>query len=260
MSIFLKPARISDRIADFFEVEHGTEMTVSKIWAGIEDYITEHNLMDKTRQGLYYDEKIKTLIEDSITEHKLMDKKRQGFYYDEDFQIVIDYDYKCVVGGWISLIQLCSYLDSPFYTDNNSYKYECECINDGWYYREVATGRITNIPPEPRMSGFTAPWVISDEMANFLGVDHGTEMARTDVSKQIHRYVEKHNLKNENNGRYFNADDTLAKLLNYHYKGDDKKLKLGYFNLQRYMKHHFLSRAVDVLYIYDVHTKTEQCI
>jgi len=88
-------------------------------------------------------------------------------------------------------------------------------------------------------SGFTKPTRISDEMANFLGVEHGTEMARTAVSKEIHRYVEKHNLKQEGNGRYFRADAKLAKLLNYHYKGDDEKLKLGYFNLQKYMKHHF---------------------
>lgn len=95
---------------------------------------------------------------------------------------------------------------------------------------------------ERKLSGFTKPTPISDEMANFLGVAHGTEMARTAVSKEIHNYVEKHNLKNPKNGRYFRADAKLTKLLNYHYKegsGDDKKQMLGYFNLQKYMKHHF---------------------
>ena len=95
---------------------------------------------------------------------------------------------------------------------------------------------------ERKLSGFTKPTRISDEMANFLGVAHGTEMARTAVSKEIHNYVEKHGLKNPNNGRYFRADAKLTKLLNYHYKegsGDDKKQMLGYFNLQKYMKHHF---------------------
>ena len=62
MSIFIKSARISDPIADFFEVGHGTQMTLSKILAGIEDYITEHNLMDDERRGLYPDEKIETLV------------------------------------------------------------------------------------------------------------------------------------------------------------------------------------------------------
>ena len=97
--------------------------------------------------------------------------------------------------------------------------------------------RKSNIERKP--SGFTKPTRISDEMATFLGVEHGTEMARTAVSKEIHNYVEKHNLKQKDNGRYFRADAKLTKLLNYHYKGDDKKLMLGYFNLQKYMKHHF---------------------
>ena len=95
---------------------------------------------------------------------------------------------------------------------------------------------------ERKPSGFTKPTRISYEMANFLGVAHGTEMARTAVSKEIHNYVEKHNLKDKDNGRYFRADAKLTKLLNYHYKkgsGDDKKEMLGYFNLQKYMKHHF---------------------
>ena len=99
---------------------------------------------------------------------------------------------------------------------------------------------------ERKPSGFTKPTRISDEMANFLGVAHGTEMARTAVSKEIHNYVEKHNLKQKDNGRYFRADAKLTKLLNYHYKGDDKKLMLGYFNLQKYMKHHF-QKAGDVV-------------
>ena len=97
--------------------------------------------------------------------------------------------------------------------------------------------RKSNIERKP--SGFTKPTRISDEMATFLGVPCGTEMARTAVSKEIHNYVEKHSLKQKDNGRYFRADAKLTKLLNYHYKGDDKKLMLGYFNLQKYMKHHF---------------------
>ena len=88
-------------------------------------------------------------------------------------------------------------------------------------------------------SGFTRPQLISDEMADFLGVEHGTEMARTAVSREIHCYVEKQNLQNPHNGREIIPDNTLARLLNYSYEGDDPNQKLSFFNLQKHMTHHF---------------------
>jgi len=92
---------------------------------------------------------------------------------------------------------------------------------------------------ERKPSGFTKPARISDELANFLGVERGTEMARTTVSKEIHNYIVKHKLKLPGNGRYFKPDNKLSKLLDFHYKGEDTTKMLGYFNLQRHMKHHF---------------------
>ena len=50
-------------------------------------------------------------------------------------------------------------------------------------------------------SGFVKPARISDELAAFLGKDSGTEMSRTDVSKEINAYIVAHKLKNEKNGR-----------------------------------------------------------
>ena len=90
-----------------------------------------------------------------------------------------------------------------------------------------------------RPSGFLRPQRISDEMADFLDVPHRTKMARTAVSKCIHKYIERHNLQNPRNGREIIPDNTLAQLLNYSYKGDDPNEKLSYFNLQKHMKHHF---------------------
>jgi len=89
-------------------------------------------------------------------------------------------------------------------------------------------------PTERRPSGFIAPTLISDELATFLGKPVGTMMARTDVSKEINTYIRVHGLQDIWNGRVINPDEKLRKLLRLNH-GDE----LTYFNLQRYMKHHF---------------------
>lgn len=91
--------------------------------------------------------------------------------------------------------------------------------------------RSTN-PRKP--SGFTKATPISEELANFLGKSVGTEMARTEVSKEITKYIKTHNLQDASNGRIIKADAKLSKLLRL---GKDDELT--FFNLQRYMKVHF---------------------
>lgn len=83
-------------------------------------------------------------------------------------------------------------------------------------------------------SGFVKPTLISNELASFLGVKNGTEMARTEVTKALHAYIQQHKLKNKDNGRIIEADSALSKLLKLQ-KGD----QLTYFNLQKYMTPHF---------------------
>jgi len=90
-------------------------------------------------------------------------------------------------------------------------------------------------------SGFIKPTRISDELAGFLGKTIGTEMARTEVSKEINTYIHTHSLQDKKNGRIIHADTKLSKLLNL-----KKEDELTYFNLQRYMKHHF-QKASDVV-------------
>ena len=83
-------------------------------------------------------------------------------------------------------------------------------------------------------SGFVKPTPVSDELAKFLGKSIGTEMARTEVTREINKYIRAHNLQDPQNGRKINPDAALTSLLNIK-KGDE----LTYFNLQRYMSPHF---------------------
>ena len=86
-------------------------------------------------------------------------------------------------------------------------------------------------------SGFIKPTLITDELALFLGKESGTEMARTEVSKEINQYIRTHSLQDKDNGRIIIPDVKLKKLLRV---GVDEELT--YFNLQRYMKHHFVKK------------------
>ena len=87
-------------------------------------------------------------------------------------------------------------------------------------------------------SGFVKPTKISSELASFLGKPKGTEMARTDVTREINSYIRAHKLQDPKNGRRILADAKLRKLLKL-----TKNDELTYFNLQRYMSPHFAKSA-----------------
>ena len=83
-------------------------------------------------------------------------------------------------------------------------------------------------------SGFVKPTLISNELATFLGKPEGTEMARTEVTREINSYIRAHSLQDKDNGRKIIPDAKLKGLLKLK-KGEE----LTYFNLQKYMSPHF---------------------
>jgi upstream activation factor subunit UAF30 len=90
-------------------------------------------------------------------------------------------------------------------------------------------------------SGFVKPTLISDELAAFLGKGKGTQMARTEVTREINAYIRANQLQDKTNGRRINADTNLASLLKLN-SGEE----LTYFNLQRYMSPHFAKSVAAV--------------
>ena len=83
-------------------------------------------------------------------------------------------------------------------------------------------------------SGFAKPNKISEELCDFIGVPHGTEKSRTDITRYINSYVKEHNLNKPDNKRIILPDDKLKKILNVK-EGD----VVTFFVLQRLISHHF---------------------
>ena len=87
-------------------------------------------------------------------------------------------------------------------------------------------------------SGFAVPSSISKELCNFMNLDQGAKIARTEVTQYIINYIKQKELQDKNNGRKIKPDDALKGLLNM-----KKKDELTYFNLQKYMNKHFVKEA-----------------
>ena len=94
-------------------------------------------------------------------------------------------------------------------------------------------------------SGFVKPTLISMELADFLNVPHKSEIARTEVTREINKYIREHNLQDAKNGRIINADKALQTLLKV-----QKTDELTYFNLQKFMSPHFLKAGQEVTNIF----------
>ena len=91
-------------------------------------------------------------------------------------------------------------------------------------------------------SGFVKPTRISDELAIFLEKSAGSEMARTEVTRDINKYIRTNKLQDESNGRKIIPDAKLSALLKL---GKDDELT--YFNLQRFMSPHFAKASKEVV-------------
>ena len=86
-------------------------------------------------------------------------------------------------------------------------------------------------------SGFAKPCKISKELCIFMELEEEIEIARTAVTRFITSYIKEHNLQDPTNKRRILADESLKKLLNI----NDDSCELTYFNLQKFLKPHFIS-------------------
>ena len=83
-------------------------------------------------------------------------------------------------------------------------------------------------------SGFSIPVKISDELCTYLGKPFGTQMSRTDATKELNVIFRAQNMQDKENGRNIIPTPDLRKLLRL--TSEDR---LTYFNLQHFLCPHF---------------------
>ena len=86
---------------------------------------------------------------------------------------------------------------------------------------------------------YTEPTLITDELANFLGKPHGTEITLNRVIDEIKSYIRANSLRDLITIRRILADDALSELLRL-----TPNDELTYFNLQKFMRPHFAKGGV----------------
>lgn len=87
-------------------------------------------------------------------------------------------------------------------------------------------------------SGFAKPTPLSNELCTFLSLSQGSELSRTSVTRLLNQYIKDNKLQNPDDKRTIIPDDKLKALLRL--AGDEK---VTYFNLQSFMKPHYVAKA-----------------
>jgi len=96
-------------------------------------------------------------------------------------------------------------------------------------------------------SGFAKPTKVTKELCDFLNKPEGSEIARTEVTQSLVRYIKENNLigncdikKNK-----IIPDEKLKNLLGIQ---ENELNELNYFSIQKYMNKHFQSKKEPSLY------------
>tara|TARA_X000000950_G_C13614292_1_gene536628 strand:+ start:128 stop:625 length:498 start_codon:yes stop_codon:yes gene_type:complete len=99
----------------------------------------------------------------------------------------------------------------------------------------VSTASKTRKP-----TGLALPTTISNELADFMKESCDKKIARTDVTSYLIKYIKSNNLQDKDDKRNINPDEKLDKLFL-----NPNNEKITFFNLQKFINHHFLQNKSD---------------
>jgi upstream activation factor subunit UAF30 len=84
-------------------------------------------------------------------------------------------------------------------------------------------------------NGFNRLIDVSDELRDFFGMEPGQQISRSQVTKDINKYITENNLKHAENKRVILLDDKLRALLK-----PPADIQVTFLNIQRYLSPHYV--------------------
>ena len=97
---------------------------------------------------------------------------------------------------------------------------------------------------ERKACGFAVAVPVSDIMCEFMEVEKGSLIARTDITKRLNAYIKANGLENPENRQQILPDERLWKILGV---DSDEEQRAGiiitHFNIQKYINGHFLKQS-----------------
>ena len=103
------------------------------------------------------------------------------------------------------------------------------------------TAKVTTPKAKKAPSGFAKPTKVTKELCEFMDKPEGTEIARTEVTKVLVNYIKSNNLQEQtaDSKNKIVPDDKLKNLLGLNVEETNE---LTFFNIQKYMNKHFISK------------------
>lgn len=92
---------------------------------------------------------------------------------------------------------------------------------------------------ERKACGFAVAVAVSDAMCEFMEVEKGSLIARTDITKKLNAYIKANTLENPENRQQILPDEKLWKILGEEAKGAN----ITHFTIQKYINGHFIKKA-----------------
>ena len=173
----------------------------------------------------------------------------------EDEDVKIDLEFNNTISSMKTLVADTRGVLSSFKTLHKRVNKRLKALN-----KKPKGGKRRGGNQKANPSGFNKPTKITNDLAKFLGVEEGSCLPRTDVTRRINAYIKEHSLQGmevegksglkKMDNRYINTtlpkSDKRTKWATQLRKLLKPKENLSYFNLQTYLSPHFIKEPKKV--------------